>query len=78
MLMENDRGLFRNYKGSYESKIPGPSKFGKTNKYLDLQYNLYVCTSLDDKTVVKIVAKGKSRFVFLIFMKIFTCRQSDL
>lgn len=53
------------------------SKFGKTNKYLDLQYNLYVCTSLDDKTVVKIVAKGKSRSALFDFMKTFTRRQSD-
>lgn len=69
-----------NFSGNYKEvteHYSEASKFGKTNKYLDLQYNLYVCTSLDDKTIVKIVAKGKSRSALFDFMKTFTRRQGD-
>jgi hypothetical protein len=66
--------------GNYKqvvAKYSDSNQFGKVNKYLDLQYNLYVCVSLAEKKIVRIQVKGKSRAGLFDFMKKFTRKAGD-
>lgn len=78
----------QNIEGKWEEDFVGNYKqvvahysdtnsFGKVNKYLDLQYNLYVCVSLAEKRIVRIQVKGKSRGALFDFMKTFTRKAGD-
>lgn len=81
MKKQNLEGKWEvDFVGNYKqvvAKYSDTNQFGKVNKYLDLQYNLYVCVSLSEKKVVKVMAKGMSRGALFDFMKTFTRRNGD-
>lgn len=65
-------GNYKQVKAHYSHDV-----FGASKSYLDLQYNLYVCTSLIEKSIVKVLVKGKSRSAFFDFMKTFKRKDGD-